>query len=113
MFFLLVEDMKNHTDFLSYSQESPVIQWLWEILRNFDQETLAKFLFFVTGSFKVPFGGFKNFRLKIEKLYDGNALPTAHTCFNQLDLPEYESKEKMREKLLVAILEGNKGFYIC
>lgn len=105
--------MKQNTELLAYSKESQVIVWLWEVLREFDQETLAKFLFFVTGSFKVPYGGFKNFKLKIERLYNGNALPTAHTCFNQLDLPEYESKEKMKEKILVAILEGNKGFYIC
>ena len=112
-YFFLVEDMKQNTELLAYSKESQVILWLWEILKEFDQETLAKFLFFVTGSFKVPYGGFKNFKIKIERLYNGNALPTAHTCFNQLDLPEYESKEKMKDKILVAILEGNKGFYIC
>ena len=33
--------------------------------------------------------------------------------FNQLDLPEYETKEKMKEKIMIAINEGNKGFYIC
>ena len=37
-------------------------------------------------------------------------LPSAHTCFNQLDLPEYESEEIMKEKLLIAIREGSEGF---
>ncbi len=39
-----------------------------------------------------------------------NRLPSAHTCFNQLDLPEYESKETLQERLLMAIHEGATGF---
>ncbi len=39
-----------------------------------------------------------------------NRLPSAHTCFNQLDLPEYESKEVLQERLLMAIHEGATGF---
>lgn len=34
----------------------------------------------------------------------------AHTCFNQLDLVEYESKEQLRERLRTAIHEGAEGF---
>jgi E3 ubiquitin-protein ligase HUWE1 len=37
-------------------------------------------------------------------------LPTAHTCFNQLDLPEYHSQEELRQKLLTAIKECSGGF---
>lgn len=36
-------------------------------------------------------------------------LPTSHTCFNHLLLPEYNSKEKIKEKLLIAI-KYSKGF---
>jgi len=48
-----------------------------------------------TGSFKVPYGGFKNFPLKIDRGVSPESLPVAHTCFNQIDLPEYQSKEKL------------------
>jgi hypothetical protein len=34
----------------------------------------------------------------------------AHTCFNQLDLLEYESKEQLRERMMTAIHEGSEGF---
>ena len=37
-------------------------------------------------------------------------LPSAHTCFNQLDLPEYKTKEQLVERLAVAIHEGAEGF---
>ena len=36
-------------------------------------------------------------------------LPTSHTCFNVLLLPEYSSKEKLQERLLKAITHA-KGF---
>lgn len=36
-------------------------------------------------------------------------LPTSHTCFNTLLLPEYSSKEKLKERLLKAITHA-KGF---
>jgi E3 ubiquitin-protein ligase HUWE1 len=41
---------------------------------------------------------------------DASMLPTAHTCFNQLDLPAYSSHEELRKKLLIAISEGSEGF---
>ena len=37
-------------------------------------------------------------------------LPSAHTCFNQLDLPVYSTMEELREKLTIAIKEGSEGF---
>jgi len=36
-------------------------------------------------------------------------LPQGHTCFNQLDLPEYPTKEVLRERLMWAIQETS-GF---
>lgn len=39
-----------------------------------------------------------------------NRLPTAHTCFNQLCLPDYESYEQFERALIIAISEGNEGF---
>ncbi|CAJ1935666.1 unnamed protein product [Sphenostylis stenocarpa] len=37
-------------------------------------------------------------------------LPSAHTCSNQLDLPEYTSKEQLQERLLLAVHEASEGF---
>jgi hypothetical protein len=40
-----------------------------------------------------------------------NSLPKAHICFHQLVLPEYDSMEIMKEKLLFAIKNTNNfGF---
>lgn len=40
---------------------------------------------------------------------DSDKLPTAHTCFNALLLPEYGSRDKLRSKLLTAI-QNAQGF---
>ena len=40
---------------------------------------------------------------------DTARLPTSHTCFNVLLLPEYSSREKLRERLCVAI-DNAQGF---
>jgi E3 ubiquitin-protein ligase HUWE1 len=59
----------------------------------------------------VPQGVSGPQKFQIHKAYStGSHLPTAHTCFNQLDLFEYESKEALRERLLIALHEGAEGF---
>jgi hypothetical protein len=37
-------------------------------------------------------------------------LPKSHTCFNQLDLPNYPTKEILKEKLRITITWGSEGF---
>lgn len=101
-----------------YSAASQIILWFWEIAISMDREQRALLLQFVTGTSKVPVGGFSELqaisgrqKFQIHKAFGGNdRLPSAHTCFNQLDLPEYNTKEQLREKLLVAIHEGKEGF---
>ncbi|KAL3504929.1 hypothetical protein ACH5RR_034770 [Cinchona calisaya] len=50
-------------------------------------------------------------KFQIHKAYGSpDHLPSAHTCFNQLDLTEYPSKQHLEERLLLAIHEANEGF---
>jgi E3 ubiquitin-protein ligase HUWE1 len=113
-----LDDLKANTEYSGYSIASPVIQWFWEIVQGFSKEDKARFLQFVTGTSKVPLEGFSALqgisgpqRFQIHKAYGStNHLPSAHTCFNQLDLPEYTSKDQLQERLLLAIHEANEGF---
>ncbi|KAJ8984869.1 hypothetical protein NQ317_002708 [Molorchus minor] len=69
-----------------------------------------KLLQFTTGSDRVPIGGLSRLKLVIAKNGpDSDRLPTAHTCFNVLLLPEYSSKEKLKDRLVKAI-NYSKGF---
>ncbi|KAJ1685644.1 hypothetical protein LUZ63_017034 [Rhynchospora breviuscula] len=113
-----LDDLRANTEYSGYSIASPVIQWFWEVVQGFSKEDKARFLQFVTGTSKVPLEGFSALqgisgpqRFQIHKAYGSiQHLPSAHTCFNQLDLPEYTSKEQLQERLLLAIHEGNEGF---
>jgi E3 ubiquitin-protein ligase HUWE1 len=113
-----VDDWRANTEYQNYNPSSPQIQWFWRALRSFDKEELAKLLQFVTGTSKVPLNGFKELegmngvnRFNIHRDYGNKErLPSSHTCFNQLDLPEYESYEELRSQLLKAITAGSDYF---
>lgn len=66
---------------------------------KYEEEDLAKLIRFITGSSKIPIEGFRGLRamdgvkkINIVKAKRKDLLPVAHACFNQLELPEYDSK---------------------
>ncbi|XP_066927721.1 E3 ubiquitin-protein ligase HUWE1-like isoform X2 [Clytia hemisphaerica] len=113
-----IEDLKLNTEYHKYTESSLQIQWFWRALRSFDQADRAKFLQFVTGTSKVPLLGFAKLEgmngvQKFQIHRDDRStdrLPCAHTCFNQLDLPAYETYDKLFSQLLKAIQECTEGF---
>ena len=65
---------------------------------------------FTTGSDRVPIGGLGKLKLVIARNgSDSDRLPTSHTCFNVLLLPDYKDKDKLLERLTKAISYA-KGF---
>jgi len=71
-----------------------------------------RFLFFCTGSDRVPIKGLGNLNFVISRNgTDESRLPSAHTCFNHLLLPEYQHKERLKQQLLKAI-NDTEGFHI-
>ncbi|EDV51391.1 ubiquitin-protein ligase E3A [Drosophila erecta] len=93
-----------------YTEESQYIQDFWSIVHAMPNEAKHKLLEFTTGSARVPVGGLKCLRLLITRHGpDSDRLPTSHTCFNVLLLPEYSSREKLEERLMKAI-NYSKGF---
>lgn len=113
-----LDDLKANTEYTGYTVASGVVRWFWEVVKAFSKEDMARLLQFVTGTSKVPLDGFKALqgisgpqRFQIHKAYGApERLPSAHTCFNQLDLPEYSTKEQLQERLLLAIHEASEGF---
>jgi E3 ubiquitin-protein ligase HUWE1 len=113
-----VHDLKQNTEYVGWKATDKEIEWFWNILTSLSRNEKASFLQFVTGSSKVPLAGFAELQgmRGIQKFSvhrasgKAGALMSAHTCFNQLDLPRYASEEEMREKLLYAINEGGGAF---
>lgn len=117
--------------------ESKAIRDLIEVFTEYDVQTRRSFLQFITGSPKLPIGGMCQSLHAFENLTDVDAgfrglnppltvvrkpheapltaddyLPSVMTCVNYLKLPEYSSKEVMKEKLRVAIYEGVGSFHL-
>ncbi|XP_056674604.1 E3 ubiquitin-protein ligase HACE1 isoform X7 [Monodelphis domestica] len=114
-----VSDWIKNTEYTSgYERDDPVVQWFWEVVESITQEERVLLLQFVTGSSRVPHGGFanimggsglQNFTIAAVP-YTPNLLPTSSTCINMLKLPEYPSKEILKDRLLVALHCGSYGY---
>ncbi|KAF4581941.1 TOM1 protein [Ophiocordyceps camponoti-floridani] len=113
-----IDDWKSNTEYQNYTPSSQQIQWFWRAVRSFDKEERAKLLQFVTGTSKVPLNGFKELegmngvnRFNIHRDYGNkDRLPSSHTCFNQLDIPEYDTYDMLRSQLHKAITQGSEYF---
>lgn len=103
-----------------FHQDSQAIQYLYEILASYNRDEQRAFLQFVTGSPRLPTGGFKALTPPltiVRKTLDENQnpndyLPSVMTCVNYLKLPDYSSREVMRQKLKVAANEGSMSFHL-
>jgi len=87
------------------------INWFWQSLDMMSQEERGKVLAFATGCPRMPLGpDGPNFVLNLHPHEDPDALPTAHTCTNTMNLPPYPSQDKLLERLRIAITDGVLGF---
>ncbi|XP_027837521.2 probable E3 ubiquitin-protein ligase HERC1 [Aphis gossypii] len=97
--------LKTIVRYREMDENSQVVQWLWDILNGFLDSEKVLFLRFVCGRSRLP-SNLSDFSqhfqiIKVEDKKDG--LPTAQTCFFQLRLTDYSSREVFEEKLKYAI----------
>uniref|UniRef100_A0A8C2FDE7 NEDD4-like E3 ubiquitin-protein ligase WWP2 n=1 Tax=Cyprinus carpio TaxID=7962 RepID=A0A8C2FDE7_CYPCA len=111
-----LNDWQKNTIYRHYTKNSKQIHWFWQVVKEMDNEKRIRLLQFVTGTCRLPGGGFAELigsngpqKFCIDKVGKETWLPRSHTCFNRLDLPPYKNMEQLREKLLFAI-EETEGF---
>lgn len=103
-----------------YTKDSNAIEQLLNIMSTFSSEERRAFLQFITGSPKLPIGGFKALKPEftvVRKMPEDNLksddyLPSVMTCANYLKLPEYSSEALMKRRLLQAVSEGAGEFHL-
>jgi E3 ubiquitin-protein ligase TRIP12 len=101
-----------------YTRSSAAYQNLLKVMTSFNSEDRKLFIKFVTGSNRLPLGGFKALSpplTVVRKLVSGDPdkyLPSVMTCQNYLKLPEYSSSEILAKNLRHAIKEGNEAFHL-
>ena len=105
-----IDLLKSCTEYNNYTATDRVILWFWEIMSEFTQSDRKAYLRFTWGRNRLPLtkAGFKQ-RMKISRLSPRRVedmdctLPVSHTCFFSIDIPDYSSKDIMRQKITYAI----------
>ena len=93
------------------------VAWLWQILEELPPDERLLFIKFCWAQERLPANDedFEStntrFMLKpaMQNNYGDRALPKADTCFFNLELHEYSSKEVMKERLRYAFLTDCMG----
>ena len=98
------------------TEKSNKVRWLWEILNEMSDEDKVKFVKFCWAQERLPATNEEfqknQIRFTIKSHTDKNKkniFPRADTCFFNLELPEYTSKEIMKNKIIQAINLDNVG----
>jgi E3 ubiquitin-protein ligase TRIP12 len=101
-----------------YSKSSRAIKYLFNITSQFNPSEWSTFVKFVTGASRLPAGGLRSLRpsltvvRKTQDDGDVDTLPSVMTCANYLKLPDYETQDKMKERLMLAMREGGDAFHL-
>uniref|UniRef100_A0A8D3BTD1 HECT and RLD domain containing E3 ubiquitin protein ligase 3 n=1 Tax=Scophthalmus maximus TaxID=52904 RepID=A0A8D3BTD1_SCOMX len=105
------EEMEKNTVYKGeYTATHPTVRLFWEVFHEFPLEKKKQFLLFLTGSDRIPIHGMESLRIIIQSTTaEEHYLPVAHTCYNLLDMPRYQTKEILHRRLTRAV-EQYEGF---
>ena len=96
-----VDDVIAALEFSGFPRGTRTPQYVEETLRAWPEPSLKCFLRFITAMTCVPPDGGK---IKIARDGDrADAYPKSHTCFNRLDMPDYNSKARVTQRLQFCI----------
>lgn len=91
------EEIIAALEFSGFPRGTHTQQYIKDTLRAWSDPSLKCFLRFITSMTCVPPDGGK---IKISCVHGGNdAYPKSHTCFNRLDMPDYNSKSIVTQRL--------------
>ncbi|CAE7225203.1 unnamed protein product [Symbiodinium necroappetens] len=114
----LAANIKAHH---GYTTDSRCFKDLMNFLSELSAENRRNFLMFATGAPTLPIGGFSGLKppLTVVKkeapsapLTADDFMPSVMTCANYLKLPEYSSAEMLKQKLHLAMREGQCAFLL-
>uniref|UniRef100_A0A915Q1Q2 HECT-type E3 ubiquitin transferase n=1 Tax=Setaria digitata TaxID=48799 RepID=A0A915Q1Q2_9BILA len=93
-----------------FTESSQTVKDFWTVAKAMSTEEKKMLLQFITGSDRVPVGGLAKLEVIIARNGDNKErLPTAHTCYNVMLLPDYGDLEITRERITKAI-SYSRGF---
>lgn len=103
-----------------YNGDSATFRDVIALMSQFDTTERRDFLQWLTGSPKLPIGGFMGLHPQltiVKRPPDSNVsadhtLPSVMTCVNFCKMPPFSSRDIMKERLLLAMREGQASFHL-
>ncbi|KAL9084920.1 MAG: hypothetical protein Q9165_007873 [Trypethelium subeluteriae] len=103
-----------------YNLDSRSVRNLLQTMSELAPPARRDFLQFITGSPKLPIGGFKALTPMFTVVckpsepphVPDDYLPSVMTCVNYLKMPDYSTPQMLRDRLGVAIKEGQGAFHL-
>ncbi|KAL8763487.1 MAG: hypothetical protein Q9184_000699 [Pyrenodesmia sp. 2 TL-2023] len=103
-----------------FNMDSKSVQNLLQVMSELTLQQRRDFLQFVTGSPKLPIGGFKSLTPMFTVVCKPSEPPytsddflvSVMTCANYVKLPDYSNPDILRKRLLTAIQEGQGAFHL-
>ncbi|KAK3239158.1 hypothetical protein CYMTET_50896 [Cymbomonas tetramitiformis] len=100
---------REHGDRGCWMNSSNTPHFFEEVLRGLDQTSLHHLLLRVTGSAALPYNAQQtHIKILCNRNHGGFNM---HTCFNEMEMCEFESADELRTALTTAILEDQAGSF--
>ncbi|KAL8280298.1 hypothetical protein RQP46_007215 [Phenoliferia psychrophenolica] len=98
-----------------FTMDSRPVRDVLSVMAELSLAERREFLSFITGSPRLPIGGFASLTptLTIVRKDGGDgSLPSVMTCVNYIKLPDYSSRDIVKERIMTAVREGAGGFHL-
>lgn len=121
--YIDVDLIQRNTKLVGFTPDDELIVNFWQLFESLNQQDRRSFVKFVYAIERLPVTDEDWKRMKLEfaihelkktnkkgePVQPDDLLPEASTCFNQLKLPRYTSKEKMRKQIICAFTNDNES----
>jgi len=100
-----MERLKTITTFPNNAQDHQIVGRFWRVFEAWSDVERSAYLKFVWGRSRLPIDLSRLNRKHEVRLFtnmDKTAFPQSHTCFFQLDIPDYETDEMCNNRLSAA-----------
>jgi len=97
--------LKKNTVYQSCDENHRIAKMFWSVMESMEEEEKQAYLKYVWGRQRLPANMTKlryNHKVCYTSYADPTSLPKSHTCFFQIDLPNYETEEIMKQKMTMA-----------
>lgn len=91
-----VEKLKSITTYPQCEENHRIVARFWRVFEAFTEEEKGLYLKFVWGRSRLPIdcSSLKHkHEVRLETDLDAKAFPKSHTCYFQLDIPNYNTDE--------------------